>query len=61
MNTASLRKAEKALVACHSFKGHDFFESPVARSPKSTRWAKRFTARAARRLNKAVARVSEEV
>ena len=41
-----VKKAEKALVACYSFKGHDF--------EKIDRHAKRVTKRAARRLNKAL-------
>lgn len=55
MNTA-INKAAANVMACHSFKGHDFFESPVRHSPQFTCWAKRVTARAERRFNKVVAR-----
>ncbi len=52
---ASVRQNLKNVLACHSHKGNDFFEGNVS-SPHKTRWAKRFTARAGRRLNRSLAR-----
>jgi hypothetical protein len=46
--TTNLRKALKSKLACHSFKGHDFC------CCGDTRYVKKVTRRAARRLDKAL-------
>ena len=48
------RKARKAVVACYSFKGHDF--GCRWADPEDRRYAKRVTRRSERRLSKALCR-----
>jgi hypothetical protein len=52
--TKQINKALSNARACRSFRGRDFFD--CACTPSHVRWAKRFTARAERRVSKALAR-----
>jgi hypothetical protein len=58
-----LAKAQKNLVACHSFRGHDFEAVGARWGQRAGRtfagrvaWEKRETVRAGRRLGKAIVR-----
>ncbi len=50
----SINKALWAVLACYSWRGHDFGERPSG--TESRRWAKKVTRRAHRRLSKTLAR-----